>query len=475
MATISLDLTIENESSLPDGGPLTYHLAGNRGADIGRDAHLDWTLPDPNRQISGKHCEIRFSDQAYWLHDLSLNGVFINGALNRVQSPYRLRSGDRLSIGHYVIAVRVTGEEIGSFSDTSAPPPLDFDDLWKAPEGTAAAPLDPRDFRPAIQSTPVQPDFLEWAVDVPNAPGVGFIARPSAAPERTTDPASWDADIVRKAPEPEPISAIPSPRRSIWVSQEPSAPWGEQEENAGRDYAAAPKAAPPPNMPLAMPPVPDRSKPPLPQASSNVSDIVARFALGAGLPPGTIIAADPGDFVEKIGRLMAIVADNLKQLLSARSETKHIARSSHHTMIEALGNNPLKFSPTASDALRTMLGPPSGGYLDADQTLKKSFEDLKTHQMKTFSAMQYALRRLIEDLDPATIEKDLGPASKISRWLGLRNIQLWKFYEMRWKTKTKRQGMDDVFMELFCEYYDEASSSPGGENGMRPASRAARH
>ena len=38
--------------------------------------HLDWTLPDPTRFISGKHCEVRYRDGGYWLHDVSTNGTF---------------------------------------------------------------------------------------------------------------------------------------------------------------------------------------------------------------------------------------------------------------------------------------------------------------------------------------------------------------------------------------------------------------
>ena len=42
---MGLCLTIENEDSLPDGGPIRVEISG-RGLDIGRDEHLDWTLPD---------------------------------------------------------------------------------------------------------------------------------------------------------------------------------------------------------------------------------------------------------------------------------------------------------------------------------------------------------------------------------------------------------------------------------------------
>jgi type VI secretion system protein ImpI len=59
---MTLRLSIENVDRLPDGGPLRIEVKG-RGLDLGRDAHLDWTLPDPSRAISSKHCEILIFDR----------------------------------------------------------------------------------------------------------------------------------------------------------------------------------------------------------------------------------------------------------------------------------------------------------------------------------------------------------------------------------------------------------------------------
>ena len=55
---MALRFTIENVPNLPDGGPTSFTVTGKRSVDIGRDQHLDWTLPDPSRFISGKHCEV---------------------------------------------------------------------------------------------------------------------------------------------------------------------------------------------------------------------------------------------------------------------------------------------------------------------------------------------------------------------------------------------------------------------------------
>src|SRR5262249_18127335 len=100
-----LTLQLVNETTLPDGGPVSFQLSGKCAIDIGRAADLDWTLPDPTRFISNKHCEIRYKDGGYWLHDVSTNGTFLNGADHRMQAPHRLRNGDRFTVGHYRVAV----------------------------------------------------------------------------------------------------------------------------------------------------------------------------------------------------------------------------------------------------------------------------------------------------------------------------------------------------------------------------------
>ena len=89
---------------------VTFTIAGKRTIDIGRDQHLDWTLPDPSRFISGKHCEVRYMDGGYWLHDVSTNGTYLNGAEERMRGPHRLKSGDRFIVGHYVIAAALDAD-----------------------------------------------------------------------------------------------------------------------------------------------------------------------------------------------------------------------------------------------------------------------------------------------------------------------------------------------------------------------------
>src|SRR3981081_4022868 len=126
---MTLTLHIENETSLADGGPLSVSIKGHPGLDIGRDPYLDWTLPDPSRFISGKHCEIRWHDGAYWLHDVSTNGTFLYGTDGRLKAPHKLRAGDLFSIGHYIIVAAVSGGSEAASEIPAYRAPPDYDKL----------------------------------------------------------------------------------------------------------------------------------------------------------------------------------------------------------------------------------------------------------------------------------------------------------------------------------------------------------
>ncbi|AZO51623.1 MAG: type VI secretion system-associated FHA domain protein TagH [Mesorhizobium sp.] len=103
-----ISLQINNVEAAPAGLPLGYG-SRDRSFEIGRE-NCDWTLPDPDKFISGRHCEVRYEAGAFWLHDVSRNGTFINGSSQRLAAPHRLGHGDRLLIGRYVIFVSIDDE-----------------------------------------------------------------------------------------------------------------------------------------------------------------------------------------------------------------------------------------------------------------------------------------------------------------------------------------------------------------------------
>ena len=465
-----LTLTIENETALPDGGPLSVTLSGGRGLDIGRDQHLDWALPDPTRAISGRHCEVRFQGGSYWLRDVSTNGTYVNGSSQRVQSPYRLQHGDRLEIGHYIIAVVI--DDAGQQDSAPAAAPAvaaQPQSLWSS-SGDEAPPIPRRDLLPPGKHRPVHDGFIDWAADLPTPTGTPM-AEPAApmpsipmpsmpvsplpAPRQPSgEDFAWAPYQAPPAPFVEPAAPIPTPRRPITAELPPGDPWGEPStaEPASQHSPFQPTEPPPPppSQPFAAPPLP----PGMPAISA--AEFVQRFAKGAGLSTDSLGWQDPGAFAEQLGGLMRLVAIELKQLLAARAESKRIARSANQTMIQAQDNNPLKFSPTVDDALQLIFGKPKSGYLSAQKAFDESFRDLKAHQIKTYSAMQHALRMLVEDLDPQAIAESMAQERGLDSLLGSRKAKMWDAYVARWDAKTApyEDGLVDAFMLYFAECYD---------------------
>lgn len=107
-----LEITSEHKELL---GPDCVRQFGETGGTIGRALDNDWILPDPDRFISGRHATIDFRAGAWYLADISTNGVYLNGEdepLGR-GNPRRLFDGDRLRMGDFEFLVRLDeGEEI---------------------------------------------------------------------------------------------------------------------------------------------------------------------------------------------------------------------------------------------------------------------------------------------------------------------------------------------------------------------------
>jgi type VI secretion system protein ImpI len=164
-------LTVENAENLPDGAQAAFR-ARDRAFGVGR-ADADWTLPDPEMIVSGRHCEIRFDPASgFWLEDVSRNGTYLNGSRQRLAEPYLLKSGDRLRIGRYIVQVAVDAGELPVAAAPAAAPGNDF--------------MAPVDTGPAYQP----PELPPQQADIP-APSGRRILSPGGPPP-------GQADILRE-------------------------------------------------------------------------------------------------------------------------------------------------------------------------------------------------------------------------------------------------------------------------------------
>ncbi len=471
-----LTLRIENIDQLLDGGPLSFE-ADRRGLDVGRDQHLDWTLPDDSRFISGKHCEIRYFDDCYWLYDVSTNGTFVNGSSRRVKSPYKLCDGDKLEIGDYVIAVAIEGEALAAQAHPveERPDVPAREDLWEG-TGISLPPIAPRDLLPPVEQHSRAADFLSSVVDIPTvheqSRARGTRPPTSGQPQNPKPADPWSTTGVERPVaahlQPAPKVQIPAPHAPAQPPpvQAPAMPPGQDLGEQNREQGAVyPQHASEPFFATlsetSAPSAPQQSPyhaavaPPSNHQGSIGSEFIRRFAAGADIPENALQHKDPNVFANELGVLLKIVCDNLSQLLQARAAAKTLARSEQRTLIQHSDNNPLKFMPSPAEAMRAMFAEDSRSYLDAVATMEQTFADLKKHQMATYSAMQLAFEKLMEDLSPESILAENEKAK--SRLLASTKSKNWETYETRWEEKSGQfeNGMLDAFLTLFAELYNQ--------------------
>jgi type VI secretion system FHA domain protein len=114
----------------------------------------------------------------------------------------------------------------------------------------------------------------------------------------------------------------------------------------------------------------------------------------------------------------------LSENLHLRSAQKNTLRQSN-TTIQPQGNNSLKFSAGVDEALGNLFFRESEQYLDAVESIRESFGDIKLHQQALMKALPSAISDYIGRLDPEILEEKfsngrhgvlMGAANKLKYW-----------------------------------------------------------
>jgi predicted component of type VI protein secretion system len=74
---------------------------------IGRDPEANWTIEDPDRELSRLHCVVELGDAGLTVRDTSSNGVFLGQERRRPASGEAapIEAGETLRLGRYLIVV----------------------------------------------------------------------------------------------------------------------------------------------------------------------------------------------------------------------------------------------------------------------------------------------------------------------------------------------------------------------------------
>jgi type VI secretion system protein len=358
-----LTLKIENQDQLTNGQPLIKQL-DRAGIEIGRAGDVDWQLPDPQKLISSIHAEIVFERGVYLLRDKSRNGTYVNGArIDGASREVQLREGDRIAIGHYEISASLSGDgshlaHIEGEADDSVA--ADFG--WDSGDAEIAP---PEPVETLETRTPM--GYGDGGLDA------GF--KPSSVGTASSDVWGWDEEPPAPVapPEPAPFSAPPArqaappqPRRA--AADAPVTPYDAATHDAGRALAA--------------------------------------FLRGAAVPGDTPQAKDPAA-LEQAGITLRVLVAGLFDLLRRQSEMKQVL-GIERTTVRLADNNIFKFSADADEAMLRLMQPQAGD-LPGPSAAQRSFDDIRRHEERLLTAMNEAVRAIVERLSPTAIKaRDSG-------------------------------------------------------------------
>ena len=439
------------------GGAAPELILDRHGAIIGRSPTVDWSLPDPEKVVSSRHCEIDFRGNAYLLVDTSTNGTLINGT--RPSGPQTLRDGDVISIGRYQISVSL---DAALPSETEAAP--GGWSGWDSHSVGGPVGVDPKSWDRSPSASEISGRGVmsgQWAP--PRASEVESSGGAPTGPAAQAEPARWGNWS-------EPTSA-PTPA-SEWSSDPvtsgpPAAPdiWGQLAASNVVDWARGGFGM------AAASPVPVAETLGLDSPTSNVSTAPPQ---PAPLPEPTPVEM-PGDMSMALcqaaglrredlpedvalgtamGALMRRLIAGMVVMLEARTRAK-AQMGAAGTALQFDGNNPLKFARTPEQALIQLLCKPERGFMPAERAIEDAFVDLQAHQLATLKAMQGALGGTLDRFSPKAIRGRAETKGLLARILpSARDAALWRAYEREFSGVAK--DSDEAFMDVFAKEFRKA-------------------
>ena len=201
--------------SLVDGREYTV----GTGISFGREVDNDVVVA--STEVSRKHATVEPSATGYELHDLSTNGVWVNGT--RISGTQVLGRADVIKIGpeefrFYADVVKVPEPAVSA--PAASAPPLESAPAAPAPVAATAPPQVPAAAQvPALADVPLELDMIEledaMAAATPAGQPPAAPAAPAAVAPPPTPPAAPLATVAASpsAPPPTPVApAAPAPK-----------------------------------------------------------------------------------------------------------------------------------------------------------------------------------------------------------------------------------------------------------------------
>ncbi len=483
---MTVTLKFQSTGIVPgDGRPVSMQ---GGSLTVGRGPANDLVLPDPERTLSKNHFVIEDHNGNVVIVDLSTNGTFLNYSkipLGRTPTP--LNNGDVLTAGGYEMVLEI-GADLPSFEEM-IPPPAQQAGVSPGQSQNAPDPLS------LLDDAAPGGDFLDDLLGG-DAKGPGQIATPDPMDELLpplddddpffAKPKDVHQDMGASDPmhNPSPTDAFAAPKAEGGANLIPD-DWDDDLLSPAGGSASDPFAAPEPTKPEPAPPPPVKPipggqaggqpsstpipKPPAPEAKSpevqpavpatgsTENQLAARALLEAlEIDDLRIDDTDLPATMGRMGRVMRVMITGLREILMTRTSIKSEFRI-EQTMINAGGNNPLKFSISPEQAIEALVKPRVKGYLAAEEATEQALNDIKAHEVAMVTGMEAALKGVLARLDPEVLAQKIEGSGKLGSLLKGKKAQYWEVYEKMYADISDQAENDfhDLFSREFARAYKE--------------------
>lgn len=420
-------MTLRNHDALPVPG--RSQVSFETGGSIGRGEACDWVLDADG--VSRLHASVRCLDGIYFIEDHSTNGVLHNGAPLRKGTPAALKHGDTVQIDVFEIDIAIASAA-GGRDDTQRDPTVGGrddattgrrdlpvrDEAFEAPSsayGDALSPVDPMAlFDMTTTHAGRDQDAASAWSHVPEAAEAYRAPVVSAGATAQVLPENWDLTRTQFSSPEVTARAAPPPAPTATSPEETSASLRQEDR-----VPEPPKPVPPPSPEARRPVGPAATTPAPSERQGAAADVEALL-------------------LEMLGGVM--------ELLRARAEFKNGLRLPL-TLVQRRENNPLKFAPTAEEALARLLSPPDAAYLSGADAIEDAVRDLRQHQVAMLAGMRAASEAAFAHFDPGRFE---GESTGAVGMFG-RASRPWNRYAAHYDTL--RKDPDERFRRLFGDEF----------------------
>jgi len=377
---------------------------GVHGGTIGRARDNEWTLPDPERYLSGKHARVDFRAGKFYLVDTSSNGTYVNGAqvpLGRFHE-YPLKDGDYVRIGEYELLVSID-------------PSNDF-----PPDQSAIVAFDGASASSAVRKS--------TANDIGADLDLSELLEPSL---------NLDADVGSVARNAYGQPHAPAGELDEMLEAPPSAvPWHMMTRPLSVERATAPRA------------------PSAPVYDGDVDAGLAAFCRGAGIDPRSLPPEARTASLQLAGQLLRETVLGLMDLQQSRTEYRNRFRMAAPPAEES--PSVMNFSQGVDATLLRLLTTLStrAGSVEA---MRENFREVKAQNAATLAAMRAAVDEFLARFDPKELEERFDRGAKRGVFETQNKARYWDLYSELFAGLSQRpaDGMPHLFIEAFAQAYEE--------------------